>query len=288
MDYDVSPDGENIVYSTYNALGGSDIWLTDRNGISQTRLISCGKERCFRLTFGQKNSVFAYVMENTENLEQRESYLILYDLKKKTQTDRLINIGSSVSSLSWSPDGSRLAFFDNEAQKLRIWNLTTDQETHIATNYDMAAAWFPASMTFLTGRVDMFKEGNPRVSLYVFDLNQGQVREWSVINAMNLDISQPVISPDGLWIALAGRPAGGSYAKQVWVFDIKGELIEEVTQEQNFTHASVRWSPSGTMLVYQRLEANASDSKPEIWVWDWEERAKQPIATDAAIPKWLP
>ena len=108
------------------------------------------------------------------------------------------------------------------------------------------------------------------------------------LNNLDLDISQPVISRDGNWIALSARDAENVVTKQVWVMDADGNLVEVVTKESNYTHASVRWDPEGKYLVYQRFNVNSSDSLPEVWLWSREESSRWMLASDAALPKWYP
>jgi len=80
----------------------------------------------------------------------------------------------------------------------------------------------------------------------------------------------------------------GEPDKQIVIMDLEGNIIQEVTSDNLYSNASYHWDPSGQYLVFQRLQLDSSDQRPEIFLWDKSSSRQSWIARDAFLPGWLP
>ena len=60
FDFNVSPDGERIAFSSYDDQGGISLWTVDRSGNAQI-LLDCGEDWCINPDFSPDGSKLAYV-----------------------------------------------------------------------------------------------------------------------------------------------------------------------------------------------------------------------------------
>jgi hypothetical protein len=67
-----------------------------------------------------------------------------------------------------------------------------------------------------------------------------------------------------------------------------GTAQRQITQDQRYTHTNPAWDAWGRALVFQQSLINTAHPSPEVAVWEAATGKIQVLATDAALPAWLP
>lgn len=98
--------------------------------------------------------------------------------------------------------------------------------------------------------------------IYQVDIEGGKAKPLTQDFAWNI---HPTISPDGSKIAFVSDRDGVS---NVWVMDINGDNLYQVTKEKNNTVHSPKWSPDGEyLLVTKGITSSRSLPAGEIWMY---------------------
>lgn len=289
FDYQVSRDGNQIVYAAQNEQNGLDLWEIDRQGNQARLLLPCQADWCINPAYSPDGEKIAYSRRQTnqEGFEPGVPRVWIFD-RATGSTDPLYtdaNIGGF--NPVWSPDGTRLAFFDGLNLGVRILELSSKADFLLESQSGMVGEWSPDGRQFLY--LDYQSgEAMPHVIVNRVDVQTRQVQPLLGGEADPLDYSVPVWSPDGRDLAVALRSLSGSPSKQLWIISLKDLQRQSITSDQLFTHASYHWSPDAQMLVFQRLELGASASRPQVAVWMRSSGRIMPLAEDSFQPRWLP
>jgi TolB protein len=212
----------------------------------------------------------------------------------------------------WSPDGSRLAYFeeaegstpavplatvrvvdvDGTGERVlgggrKVTSPLVGSSPYVFTIYGLA--WSPDSRT-----------------VGYTHLEPGQFALTPQIEMVDLDGSDPVVlpvdveawdpswSPDGEWLAFKARRAPDASSQGVWIARTNGTGLRRVTvtphadyDGRGFAFSAPRWSPDGRMLLYYCCEGGNHD----IWLAAVDGSNERRLTTDAADefwPSWSP
>ena len=102
------------------------------------------------------------------------------------------------------------------------------------------------------------------------------------------DLGVPLPNPDGSWVVAGLHYHNGSFSVQLELIRPDGSEQIAITDNFTYTHGSYSWDPIGTQILYQRFKIGSSAARPQVWVWDLASRTARQIASDAALPDWLP
>jgi RNA polymerase sigma factor (sigma-70 family) len=162
-------------------------------------------------------------------------------------------------SLSWAPDGSRIAFVgkDPSSGETAVWTMNpdgTDRQTVLDGHWE-AVSWSPDGGRLLLAGVPT---GADRFDLYTVRLDGSgllQLTDDEVIER------SPSWSPDGARIAFAERTvefANQDYGQDVFVMDADGSNRRRLTEWKGFDSFAA-WAPDGDWIVF----ASDRDATPE-------------------------
>lgn len=216
----------------------------------------------------------------------------------------LIGAAGDQNSPSWSPDGSRLAYWSANGD---LWDLVAvDADgshpvtvaTGITENTSFVPAWSPdgnqiayAVRTERSGPCSGsgFQNGDFCTSrIFVAAANGSGARQ---VGDPELDARGPAWSPDGSTIAFGGGNAASEV--RLYLMNADGTNVHRLgtVRGTDWAFVAVDWSPSGTKIVGQ---AGAADNIHEwdIWVVAADGSAESDVGAhlggDEILPSWAP
>ncbi len=286
IDYAPSHTGEWIAYSIENEEGGSDLRLVNRNGTAHALLLSCGPDYCSQPDWSPDGKWIAYSRKtyDSDNGLLQASQVWTVNVETTETTPLYENDDALGQMPSFSPDGQRLASYDTELDGIRVLDLETSEETLIPTSQEEMGDWYSDGDRLLF--IDLLPSAlEPEVMIYIADLETETIVQALGGNAEATSFSQPRISLDGNWIAVALRPINSTTNKALWVLKIDGSEAVLVSNEPSANFSSYHWDPWGKTLLYQRFGSNL---QPSVWTWDMESGESKLLVNEAARPQWLP
>ena len=290
-DFSPAPDGESIVYTVENSQQGNDIRMIDRNGENDRSVLACGADSCTQPVISTDKMTIAYSRRRL-SVVQGEAYspdprIWTLDLASGATAALYQDPAVSGEDPSWSPDGKRLAFFDQAAHAIHVLDTTNGKDLLLRSQLGVVGSWTADGTQMWYGDL-VSSETLPFGSAFKVDLNTDQVEGLFSDLQTQEDLGVPDPNPDGSWVAIGVRYHSGSYSAQLMLIRPDGSDQIDITDEFTYTHGAYSWDPSGTQILYQRIRIGSSTARPEIWIWDQASQKARQIASDAALPAWLP
>ncbi len=287
-DYGISPNGERIAYSVATDEGGIDLWVIDQDGSNPTKLVACSPNRCSTPAWSPDNTLIAYSFERvgvepgspysaprvwTVNVESGQAAALFSD-------EQVTGYGPT-----WSPDGGRMAFFDQGTGNTRVLTLQTNEEMALATSTGLPGSWSPdgAAMLFIGMLPDSGLE-----ALFLADFNLLDVS--ALLNSEDMNgnfLAQPQWSPDGEWVVFNFKPVGTEVGNQLWIMPFDMSFGQIIAADTAYAYYNFQWDDWSRAMVYQRLKLGDSEAQPEIMVWTLDSWVSE-MVVNGTNPGWLP
>ena len=175
------------------------------------------------------------------------AYISIPDLtlwRSRVDGSERLQLATSASLPSWSPDGSQIAYVSAEVGKpIKIYLVSsqggTPEELLPETQSEVDATWSPDGTQLAFGRVSLFEPATAEI--FLVDL---KTRKVTPIPGSK-GLFSPRWSPDGRY--LSGVTAQGS--KKLMLYDFKSQSWSEwITEASNINYAE--WSADSRSMVY--------------------------------------
>lgn len=98
---------------------------------------------------------------------------------------------------------------------------------------------------------------------------------------------QAVISPDGQRVVFGRTGSDVSGPKDLWIRDVEGDAIKQLTDTSDQDEIGAVWSPDGRKIAFMSLDAKHPGSKPGIFVMSVLDGHKTKVA-EGGLPAWTP
>jgi Tol biopolymer transport system component len=287
-DFDASPDGSRIALTVANEDGSGDIWVIDRDGGGAERLTDCGPGICSRPSWRPNGQQIAYERRD-EALQGGlgPSRVWFYDFE--TGSSQTVYEDNQVLGFSptWSPDGSKLAFFDSNTSQIRVLDVESGGTFRIPSDMGEVGS-FAADGSYMV-YTDIRMVGSQFFTELLradFDHESGLERVFD-----NAEEDQwPAVSPDGDRLVFGRRQLDRStgFASQMMLYDFQTEELRQLTDEPTINHLLFQWGPAGRYVMFTRFDLSATYAQPEIWLYDRQAGEIRFVVEGASVAKWTP
>ncbi|MCE1248722.1 MAG: S9 family peptidase [Firmicutes bacterium] len=234
FNYDLSPDGRNVIYVN-NIKGYDQIFSMKLKGGAPTRIT--GMMQDFedprwspdgkRIACVSKDQI--WVMDATgRNLQ------------------KLTNHGAGAKLPRWSPDGKYIAFYSRAKGWDQIWLVKPDgtglrRIVNITNDFE-SLEWSPDCKYILATAYD--EKNGYKCDIYKFDISNGKYENITLRdNSTNLT---PRWSPDGKFIAFVSNRNGWDH---IYRMNSDGTNIVQLSAG-NFEYSEPNWSPDGKWICF--------------------------------------
>jgi Tol biopolymer transport system component len=289
IDFAASRDGETIAFSVKNPLGGEDLWLVDRDGRQMHELVNCNQDICAEPSWSPdaKKIAFDHRSGKPPSESAETGHIWIVDVSSGKVTPLIPDAGISGSQPSWSPDGSRIAYFDTLSNRVGIMDLSDGRTWYLPATTGIVGNWSnDGTRMFFTAEENT--GNNLAIEIYEADIPDQQYA-LSTLNEIHgeREYSVPAWSPDGETAVFAERCIYCSPTAQLWLAKDGGQQLTRITTDERFNNSAYKWDPAGDKIVFQRYQLGSSTASPEIVMWELS-GVLNVVARDAAQPAWLP
>lgn len=304
FDFDTSPDGRNIVYTTRDTeTFHADLYLLDVTTGRVTALTNCKGEDsdCFAPVYSPTGDYIAYerVPLNSDIGTGIGSPRIwLVDVRTtEIRTFPLINETQILGTGAvWSGDGAVIAFYDNANGGIVTYRLADGQVQYVPSSFGVAGALSPNGDRIIYS--EMTFDGTTSTSrayLQIADLANG-VSQILTDPSDQVDDQFSAWRPNSQQVAIGRRYMDDRFTRgaQVYLLDTRTSETTPLLIDPRYSSGFFVWDKSGEKLVMQRFQQVGDDGLPyargttEVWVYELATQRLIKIDDNSRNPRWLP
>lgn len=190
-----------------------------------------------------------YLIRVGNSGQDRDLYIL--DLALGTEPEKLFAPGKRLMGPVWSPEGDRIAFYEEFTSQFLVLAATTGSSPTVVKGCNQPA-WSPDAARFVCHE----RQGD---SFFIFDAQTGK-QEQTLQVGENANL--PAWSPLGERIAYAINAVDGSTS--IWTISLLDQAPTLLAGDSYENYAPA-WSHDGKQIAYQSA---SSSGKSELWVMD--------------------
>ena len=268
-----SPDGTRLAFVSDRDLGQDDIFLMNADGTGVSPLPGSGGLRNYGPAWSPDGSRIAFhsgpIIRPDRHYDNRPYYDIWVFNEDGPDYFKLTSYHIRAhsllrSALSWSPDGTRLAFASNPGTWYRGDVINADGTQQVNLNIKNCESGVP--FQFIDDTRLAWSPDGTRIAfscrdshIHIMTLSDGtQTSIWACPDP----VSSPAWSPDGTRIAFTCRRSDND---DIFAIDLSNGDVTQLTFEARDA-SQPAWSPDGTKIAF----ASNRDGDYEIYVLDLE------------------
>lgn len=251
LNYDISPDGRNVVFS-WNKTGNWEIYeLRLPPGSSEAKLISRGGGSKFSPRYSPAGKHLAYALD----VDGSESYhIVLQDLETDSPIDLTLKSAyAHQPNFDFSPDGGTLAVLSDEQGQFALYSLSL-QTGKTKLLFDIHrpmwdVQWSPDGKWIA---VEAEMEASDR-GVFLLEVETGNWKQIR-IDGKTLNAEQPAWSPDSRFVAFCAELDEWF---DIGVYEVETGVIEWLAQNKG-DDTSTCWSRDGKQIGWVHAEGAAN------------------------------
>lgn len=293
-DFAISPDGRRIAYSLDREEQNPerDLWIINVDGTGRDLLVRCDLQVCQSPSWAADGTRIAFerrtLVEGAVGRSPGPARIWIVDADTKDAAS-LSQDSQQIGSLPrFAPVGDKLAYYDQQQGGIRVVDTVVGSVTDLPGLLGDSGTWSPDASQIVYPDLQVIDEGQYS-QLLKADLNTSVITTVTPLSSTN--DGGAAWSPAGDRIAF-GRQVGGAgrsiLGPQVWTMAPDGNRAAPLTNEPQFSHGSIDWSPDGQWLALQRFDLLTQQAQPEVWLLRADGSEKRKLAEDAILPAWIP
>lgn len=300
IDYSLHADGVSVVYAALRENGSSELRLLDLISGGDEMLLECDvTERCQTPVLSPDGGTLAYERHEWESSASGQRVpgprqVWLLSLEGNGLPVRVPPVGQAANSPEWSPHGL-LTLYNDSLDAVALLEPTDLQPLNLIPNgLGLLGSWSPDGEFLVLPEIVFPTEGEEREDrpeffshLYRVEADTLAVKDLSF---GSVEDAAPSFSPDGAWIAFGRKYLDERWTpgRQLWLMRADGSQARRITDEPDFNHTSISWSPASDRLAFMRFNQGDASLPPEIWVTDLEGNEIQQLIEGGYLPQWIP
>ncbi|NDJ51518.1 MAG: hypothetical protein GYB68_00365 [Chloroflexi bacterium] len=288
-DYAVSPDQSRIAFSAQRQ-GASSLWLMNANGSDPETILDCPEAACSGPLWMPDGQSLVYQRLDAAALAATGvASLHVLDLETGESGPLFRDTAFPGYSPGVSADGAWLSYVtpDVIGSLLSVYRLADGTHFTLPTQTGSPAIWHPSEALFLMTENVEYPEANLRQVFVVDPETQQSIN----VSGPRVEDRSAVWSPDGEQIAVVRReidPDAVLLGDQIWLLDLEGNPVEQLTDDRDVVHLAMQFSPDGRYLLYTQLDLNEAYGAPTLYRFDLETGEAVLLSRPGYSPAWLP
>jgi Tol biopolymer transport system component len=293
-DFAISPDGRRIAYSLDREEQNPerDLWIVNADGTGRDLLVRCDLQVCQSPSWAADGVRIAFerrtLVQGAVGRSPGPARIWIVDADTKDATP-LSQDSQQIGSLPrFAPVGDKLAYYDQQQGGIRVVETAAGDVTDLPSLLGDSGTWSPDANQLVYPELQVIDEGQYS-QLLKADLLTNIITAVTELSATN--DGGAAWSPLGDRIAFGRQVSAGGRSilgPQVWTVTPDGMQAKQLTDEPQFSHGSLDWSPDGQWLALQRFDLLTQQAKPEVWLLRADGSVMRMLAGDAILPAWLP
>lgn len=186
----------------------------------------------------------------------------------------------------WSPDGTRLAFYEGNGQAVGVYDFTTSQPAFFSGENALLGfqVWSPNSNILAYTAVVIDADGTAQQQVVLRDTNLGTAAFYGESVGDQADAAW---HPDGSVLAYAYRgPPELPNSNGIWTMLPDGTGRLPLVTEAGYIFSAPLWSPDGEWLLYGKYDEAANAQS--LWAIRRDGRDNHLIAEEGYGAVWVP
>jgi Tol biopolymer transport system component len=306
-DYGLGSDGSTLVYAAERGDGGTDLHLLNLTTGGDSLAFACPTgARCRAPALSPDGRILAFEQFNLEGDSAAgrvpgPTQVWAVDLSQPSMVF-LVGAGDHVSSMpTWSPAGV-LAYFDNTLRAIALVDLSAEPTPtvlrYLPSDLGPIGSWSPDGAFLIFPEIVFPSEPAPTEGSVQFysHIFRAEAASGEVVDLWRggmglVEDASPVYSPDGQWIAFTRKyleQDRWTLGRQLWAMRADGSGAHPLTDEPDFNHSALAWSPDSGGLVYMRFDETNPTQASEIWLVGSEGEGARSLVVGGYLPRWIP
>lgn len=314
QDFSVNTSGSAIYYSSRTGMDSSAIFrldLTLREPASSdqgtatpaelppnTQILHCPRALCRAAEISPDGKYLAYertAFPGSGSSSLPQVWVLPLDTQQgKAEPEPFLAGDPAHETLqpAWSSQGL-LTFYDRTDQAFIVADMQSEQQLRFPNQTGEPGSWHPGGQQFIAPEILFVSvpDAQALASSHLISFNWQTEKSQDLTPGEDLEDTAPAFSPDGDYLAFSRKFLDlirWTPGRQIWILHLPSGAVQQMTDEPDFNHFDLAWSPAGDQLAYVRFNQTTPTEPPEIWLMDPLTGRTIQIVIGGFSPQWIP